>query len=820
MNNEKINENRMSNFTWLPFFEEMLSIICDKYDKKSLAKIFLKIFSDAGGIDDQYEKGKPEPIREIDPLTFISYFNRNNTLAKKQKYCQEAKEIMDINSDIPADVDGIPHMYPTNAWFFNYAYERKNEIDILWKFSRELSKNNYIKDELFSKVLKIKNIGLAKLTVPMFVCKPKTYAPLDSRSMKYFKDKNFRIKKRFIKNSEKPFQTYKEYCQKIKDHFKRELYEISHLAYLEDNKNYWWLNCNPEQWNFDDLTIGERMIFHTHNDNGNKCRKYKYFKEMKSGDIVLGYITTPRKEIVGQAEVTKGIFTDENGEEAIEFKRTSKFDNPIKYDDLKQKSDLEKCEPILNKQGSLFKLTEGEYKTIVSENINTNYWIISPGENAKLWDKWKEKSIIAIGCKEIGDLSKYKTIEEIEEALKKERDKSNNPINDRKACYDFLYNMKEGDIVFAKQGLNKIIGMGKIVSNYMHQTGIDYPNIRKVDWIIKDKTWALPDDCKVASKMLTNVSNNNQAFLDYILPKVEEDFEITETETIEPYSKQDALRELFIEEDEFESILSILNYKKNIILQGAPGVGKTFIAKKLAYTLMEKKDDSRIQMIQFHQSYSYEDFIQGYRPSDGQFELKNGVFYEFCQKAKEEPDKDYFFIIDEINRGNLSKIFGELMILIEPDKRGEEYEVPLTYSEEKFHVPENVHMIGTMNTADRSLAMVDYALRRRFSFITLNPCFNKPKFRHFLKENSVPSDLIDKIINKMIGLNKKISNDEKNLGYGYRIGHSFFCPDGQDGKFDNDWYEMIVHHEIQPLLEEYWFDDAEKVKNSVEELLS
>jgi 5-methylcytosine-specific restriction protein B len=185
-------------------------------------------------------------------------------------------------------------------------------------------------------------------------------------------------------------------------------------------------------------------------------------------------------------------------------------------------------------------------------------------------------------------------------------------------------------------------------------------------------------------------------------------------------------------------------------------------------------------MIQFHPSYSYEDFIQGWRPNeDGGFRRKEGIFFGFCQKAASDPSGKYVFTIDEINRGDLSKIFGELMMLIELDKRGPAFGMSLTYSEsddDEFFVPENVYVIGLMNTADRSLAMVDYALRRRFAFIDLEPEFGSKSFRTLLRQYEVAEELINRVIDRMENLNEAIASDSQNLGRGYRIGHSFFCP--------------------------------------------
>lgn len=270
------------------------------------------------------------------------------------------------------------------------------------------------------------------------------------------------------------------------------------------------------------------------------------------------------------------------------------------------------------------------------------------------------------------------------------------------------------------------------------------------------------------------------------------------------YTKDDFLQDVYMSEERYNTLVNLLLIKKNIILQGAPGVGKTYVAKRLAYSIMGEKDNSRVKMVQFHQSYSYEDFIMGFRPTQTGFELKKGVFYEFCKKA-EDDDRPYFFIIDEINRGNLSKIFGELFMLIENDKRG--VELQLLYAEEQFSIPSNVYIIGMMNTADRSLAMLDYALRRRFAFFDIVPAFDSTGFRAYRKNVNNPK--YDKLISAVQQLNEMIINDES-LGEGFCIGHSYFCT---NVTINDEWLKSVVEFEIVPLLKEYWFDEPSKVRN-------
>lgn len=817
-------------FEWIDFYSEFATkLLLFKNDRKALIERINDVYTAINMQVPKLESGGD--IIDIDPFTIFGLFNKGITNSNRIAIIRSIANVFGIEAKVPNNFDGIPVLNNLKATFYAFKEDRKaDDIDNIWNVfeaALRLADNDTEQNRKeFSKWYDLVHDQRCirwNITMGLYWIRPYTYINLDSRNRWYISNVE-NMPAEFVDSIKKKINKVPNATDYlfIKDACIKAL-EVGSYEY----KNY------PEL-SYSAWIVSEQVNRQKAAANGKKLSNaafLRWFKPLIQALRDLGGSGTPAE---ARAKIVENEQLSDEEVNAIRGKNNvNKFENEVAF----ARSYLVNAGYIdksiygvwtLTEAGKSVEMTddmasdifksgvaqarnsrEKKGAAIADDDVDTvHYWIYAPGENSCMWEEFYSEGIMAIGWGEIGDLKTFDSKDAMKSKMKETFDASLSYKNAAHATWQFVNDMKIGDIVFVKKGMHQLVGRGVVSSDYEYDADRNdkYGNIRKVNWTHKGE-WPHPG--QAVMKTLTDITS----YTDYV-EKLNALFEDESAEDVEEvsknypvYTEDDFLDEVFMTEEEYSKLVGILKAKKNVILQGAPGVGKTFAAKRLAYSVMGVKDIDRVMMVQFHQSYSYEDFIMGFRPSTTGFELKKGAFYNFCKKAEIDSDNDYFFIIDEINRGNLSKIFGELFMLIENDKRG--IELQLLYSDEKFAVPANVYIIGMMNTADRSLAMLDYALRRRFAFFEIKPGFETDGFREY--RMSLDNDKFNKLINCVENLNSVIASDES-LGEGFCIGHSYFCNLEVD-KIDNECLYGIVEYELIPLLKEYWFDEPTKVKD-------
>ena len=817
-------------FEWINFYSEFATKLLEFKDNR--AELIADIQSAYSAINMKLPKLESEDsIIDIDPFTVFGLFNKGITNANRIAILESFATVFNIKSKVPDNFDGIPVLNNLKTTYYGFKDDRQAaDIDNLWGLYESAinlaEKDDAANREIFTKWYDTVHDQLGirwNITMGLYWIRPYEFINLDSRNRWFIVD---------------PDNMPVDFVNSVKKKLNKVPYAADYLA-IKDACLHALKDGNYEYKNYPELSYRAWIVSEQANQEkaevkGKKSSKaafLRWFAPLIQALRDLGGSGTPaeaRAKIIENEQLSEDEINETRGKNNV-----NKFENEVAF----ARNYLVNAGYIDKSVYGIWTLTEAGksvdmtsemasdiFKNVLSsspskqgkniaaladEDVHTvRYWLYAPGEGSCMWDEFYTSGIMAIGWGEIGDLSTFDSKDAMKIKMREVIDESLSYKNAAHATWQFANEMKIGDIVFVKKGMHQIIGRGVVMSDYEYDDTRDdeYKNIRQVDWTHNGE-WPHPG--QAVMKTLTDITS----YTDYVEKlnslfedETEEDAEDVE-KTYPPYTKEDFLSEVFMPEEEYEKLSGILRIKKNIILQGAPGVGKTFAAKRIAFSMMGVKDVERVMMVQFHQSYSYEDFIMGFRPSTDGFELKRGAFYNFCKKAEIDGDNDYFFIIDEINRGNLSKIFGELFMLIENDKRG--VSLQLLYSDEKFSVPKNIYIIGMMNTADRSLAMLDYALRRRFAFFEIKPGFTTDGFREY--RMSLENEKFDKLIACVESLNNVISNDES-LGDGFCIGHSYFCnllPD----TIDDQVLSGIVEYELIPLLKEYWFDEPTKVKD-------
>ena len=808
-------------FTWIPFYREFAQKLLQYRNNR--IPLVEWIYSNIDGSLIKHFKDAPDGRRvsDTDPFTVMAIVNRGIAYEKKVELCKKFKSFLNISVPVPQDFSGVPEVNNMLSNFMAFEVDRKDgDIERLWNVFEcaVLDKNiEEAYDALNGQYLIKYNI-----TMGLFWVRPDKYIALDGNN-------KAKLISLGIATFDGKFVPYKEY-EGIMKRLDAKMQsgtidcasyaEFSYGAYVQKEgtskrnvpkdgpKAYWlyspgekaskWPLCTSAGimcigWDAmgdlsqyssrEDMRAAVKKCYPTDGSAVNdSLAVWQFSNEMKPGDVV--FAKKGMYKIIGRGIVESDyIFNDS----IADFKhvRKVKWTNIGEWDAvgknaMKTLTNITQYTDYVEKLNQLIDGTSkgvSEQKEVYGAS-NVNYWWLTC--SPKYWSPTKDW--------ELGEDVDYTLY---------------NDEGNKRRIFKHFHEAKPDDVVVAYEAtpVLQIVAIGKV----MTETDGEVLCIRKVEELSTPIPYSeiltnpiLKDSEPVKNRCQGSLFRLTKDEYEEIMRLIRIDNPYPGIFKYHPYSDKDFLKEVFMEKQHLQTLKSLLSRKKNLILQGAPGVGKTFAAKKLAYTIMGETNDDRILSVQFHQNYSYEDFVMGYKPDEGGgFELRNGKFYNFCKIAENDSEHDYFVIIDEINRGNLSKIFGELLMLIENEYRDKP--IQLAYKDEMFAVPSNLYIIGMMNTADRSLAMIDYALRRRFSFLEMKPGFNNAVFEEEIRKKMDPH--LENLIKAIVELNKVIDNDDS-LGSGFCIGHSYLCNLG-----DNYDLENIVEYDIIPMLREYWFDN-------------
>ncbi len=845
-------------YSWIPFYTAFADkLLAYRQNRRELLDKIQKVYASIGKEVQKLEEDNA--LQDIDPFTLFGFFNKGITDANRITIINGLIKEFDISANAPDNFNGIPVLNNLKANFFGFKKDRTdNDIDNLWELfsaaitladsNTEENRNYFCKcyDKVHDQICIKWNI-----TMGLYWIRPYRFLSLDSVNRNYVGKKkklNDELSAHMLSIKNLPYgNEYMNLCDECMSLFNsgvseiKSFPELTYSAWIESKTGIvdipeennddpgvrYWLYApgeNARKWEqyYNDGIMGigwheigdldqykskseiQSALKSKLGDNTSQSNSahalWQFRHEIKIGDII--FVKRGTSEVLGRGIVESDYeYNSEYDQEypnirKVKWTHKGKWNIEEKFP-LKTLTDITKYTDFTKKIIMLFDTDETD------NNINT--WLLAYSPKHYDWENAEKQHSFDTLLDNVRNGGSY--IDSWRCASKKVK------------AGDRVFIIRLGDepkgIIASGYAVGESFSGTYTDENGEKQLGslINICVTKAVDYraeqIISQKTLKEKFPEQQWSPQGSGIAVRPEAarwLIEYWDNLYSNKTKNTPVKDIEPYTKDDFLKEVYLDEAEYDKLSALVLGKKNIILQGAPGVGKTFAAKRLAYSIMGEQDDSRIKVVQFHQSYSYEDFIEGYRPvENGSLVLRDGIFKTFCKTASDDDkNRKYFFIIDEINRGNLSKIFGELLMLIEADKR-DKYHAELVYSKESFTVPENVHIIGMMNTADRSLAMIDHALRRRFAFFKMKPAFDKKLFKEKIENTN--NVLYKKTIEAVISLNKEIAEDSS-LGDGFEIGHSYFCLD--DDKINDTVVKNIIEFEIIPIIEEYWFDNKKK----------
>lgn len=827
-------------YTWIPFYREFSQKLLKYRNNRKPLVNWIYDNIDGNLIKHFKDDSEGKRVPDTDPFTVMAIINRKITWKKKIELCKQFKSFLSISTQVPQDFSGVPEMNNMLSNFIGFENNRKEgDIERLWTLFECAVLDKDI--EKAYNALNGQYLIKYNITMGLFWIRPDKFLALDGNN----RNKLNALGIASFDGSFVSYNAYKTIMKHIDDKIASgdincsNYAEFSHESYVKNDsvsekstegegqnlkteKSYWTYSPGKQasKWEFcvnqNVMCIGwdklgnlcqysspeniNQAIKRIYNNEGSAKNDtlavWQFANEIKPGDVV--FAKKGRSIIIGRGIVESEYIYDDDLSNYKHIRKVKWTDvGEWKTDDLHALKTLTNVTHYKDYVNSLNALINASNHVISNDLSDKQYWWLTG--SPKYWspsNNW--------------DLG-----EDIDYTLYNEK-------GNKRRVFKHFYEAKPGDIVIAYEStpVLQIVAIGSVVS----ETDGEVLYIRKTEELLSPVSYSeilnnpilknsepVMNRCQGSLFHLTNDEYEEVMRLirkDNPMP-IAGDEDEDETEEHTKYTDQDFLKDVYMDESQLQTLKSLLFRKKNLILQGAPGVGKTFVAQKLAYAIIGEKDESKVKVIQFHQNYSYEDFIMGYKPNgEGGFILSNGIFYDICQQARLCRDTPYFLIIDEINRGNMSKIFGELLQLIEADYR--DIPIQLAYNKQRFSVPSNLYIIGMMNTADRSLAMIDYALRRRFSFYEMMPAFENNSFKEYIGNKH--DQHLNNLVKALIQLNKVIANDDS-LGTGFCIGHSYLC--NLYGQYD---LESIVVYDIIPMLREYWFDNDERFNNEAQKL--
>ena len=774
-------------FLWTPFYEAIADKLLLYRDKRNeLIEAIHSIASKIEGLailQDQFQDGSTGPLKDICPFTVMGFFNRGITEENRKNIATELAYFLGVEEDVPDSFEGVPKVNNQKSWFFGFETQRQSDdIDALWEiFARAITFSDSNEDtdvranfiSAYDSVTDRFSVGW-NLTKGLYWIRPWNFPTLDEQSQRYIcKELNIRIGLKGPKGRCNA-NDYLAVLDTLETRFQEEDYPVHSFPELS------LAACEKS------TTSGE--LKKDFNNFKKVCKDFASFSN--PGKIYIELERAYKDEAIKKAE---GLFQRYKNNEGSATEIYLEMIELANFYNWRDKYFIK----VISSKARFQQGLEKWFKTIVTNTINESEF-----EEVKALMRQAEISpnmFLQTMLYPAFFFNPYKYF-----ALKSSylrRDSSR---------YEFSV-FKKGDYLSYEQFLAiQRFGhyMQELLSNYEPKDMVDIQsflwvagNIEKFGVELDDEDMDELDD------------------EDTVLNKQDEP-----VPHIKPYSVVNIVNDgCFIESEKLERILERLRTKKNLILQGPPGTGKTWLAKRLAFALIGQENDSKVRAVQFHPNLSYEDFVRAWRPSgDGKLTLVDGPFVEMIRAAKNEPSTKHVIVIEEINRGNPAQIFGEMLTLLEVDKRTRNEALELSYrreDDEPVFIPKNLYVIGTMNIADSSLALVDLALRRRFAFIDLKPTLGETWKDWVTRNFGIPTDILDEIENRILSLNEELASDPS-LGEQFSIGHSYVTPPLDTIIEDaREWFRQVVDTEIGPLLDEYWFDSLDKAQKARERLL-